>query len=260
MRIFKYIVLSLAVAAYAGMYASQNNPPVQSPVPPPGQPMPVTQSPQQQVQRHNGFFFAAEIGARYMKVSYKEYEDYWDEKSQMWIVGDDGNSVSRRFRGYGPDLGLKIGGIISSRVALFCNLEFSALDGNFKGSHTYNGKKQSKADFDTDAIRFAFGGGALVFLNSDSMSFLNGVFVGATASITAEEAGLSSGYYNHEELEISESGLAFGLQFGKVWSISDSWNVGFAAKGSLENGIRDGSSGNASDSYAIAVDLIVLRK
>ena len=209
---------------------------------------------------HNGFFFEADLGVRYMRLENKEYDDYYDEKNGELIVGDDGNSAESRFKGFGPDFGLKFGGIIASRLALYCNVEFSSMDGNFKASRTVNGKKKSNADFETDAIRFAFGGGTHFFLTPDPNSLFYGTFIGASVSIVAEEAGLTSSYYDHEELEISKSDLSFGLQLGKVWMVNDSWNVGLTVKGSLDGGIRDGESGNDSDYYSLSANLAVIRK
>lgn len=208
----------------------------------------------------NGFFFEADLGVRYMRLENKEYDDYYDEKNGELIVGDDGNSAESRFKGFGPDFGLKFGGIIASRLALYCNVEFSSMDGNFKASRTVNGKKKSNADFETDAIRFAFGGGTHFFLTPDPNSLFYGTFIGASISIVAEEAGLTSSYYDHEELEISKSDLSFGLQLGKVWSVNDVWNVGLTVKGSLDGGIRDGESGNDSDYYSLSANLAVIRK
>jgi hypothetical protein len=267
MRKIKLLLLSLATASFASVYDGKTEPAktevstaaveTSTAIPQPSQ---VKNADNSQQGHRNSFFFETDIGARYMKVSYKEYEEYYDEKSDVWIIGDNGNATRRRFKGYGPDIGMKFGGVISDVIALFCNLELSTLEGTFKGSRTVNGKKKSNADFDTDAIRFAIGGGVMLFVNTDMLKALNGTFIGVTANIIAEEAGSTSDYYDHDELEISESGLSFGLQVGKIWGLSDNWNVGFAAKGSLENGIRDGSSGNASDSYTIAVDLVVMRK
>ena len=209
---------------------------------------------------HNGFFFELDLGVRYMRLQNKEYDDYFDEVNDELIIGDKGNSAQSRFKGYGPDFGLKFGGIISSRLALYCNVEFSSLDGNFKASRTVNGKKKSSADFETDAIRFAFGGGTHFFLTPNPNSLLYGTFIGASVSIVAEEAGLTSSYYDHEELEISKSDLSFGAQLGKVWMVNDAWNVGLTVKGSIDGGIRDGESGNDTDYYSLAANLVVIRK
>jgi hypothetical protein len=209
---------------------------------------------------HNGFFFEADLGVRYMRLENKEYDDYYDEKNGELIVGDDGNSAESRFKGFGPDFGLKFGGIVASRLALYCNLEFSSMDGNFKASRTENGWEKSNADFETDAIRFAFGGGTHFFFTPDPNSTFYGTFIGVSVSIVAEEAGLTSSHYDHEELEISKSDLSFGLQLGKVWMVNDSWNVGLTVKGSLDGGIRDGESGNDSDYYSLSANLAVIRK
>ena len=209
---------------------------------------------------HNSFFFALNLGIRYMKLSYQEYEEYFDNDEDMWVVGDKGNSTRRRFKGLGPDVGLKFGGVIASRMALYCNLELTSLDGSYKASRTEQGVKKSRAEFDTDAVRFAIGGGTTVFLSNDVNSLFYGSFASITASIVVEEAGLTSSYYDHEELEISESGLAFALELGKLWRLSDSWNVGLVAKGSLDGAIRDGDSGNSSDCYTVGLSLIAVRK
>lgn len=209
---------------------------------------------------HNAFFLAINLGVRYEKLSYREYKEFWDEESESWIIGDKGNSSHRSFKGYGPDFGVKIGGIISSRFALFCNLEFASLNGDFKASRTVDGKKKSHADFETDAIRFALGIGTEFFLTTDTTSILQGVFVGVTANIIVNDAGLISSSYDHEELEISDTGLAFGLELGKVWPVSETWNVGLIAKGAIEGAVRDGDSGNNSDCYSLAVSLVAIRK
>ena len=230
-------------------------------------PQPVSQPTQQTPEKspeksyiRNGFFFEADLGVRYMRLENKEYDDYFDEKNGELIIGDNGNSAQSRFKGFGPDFGLKFGGIIASRLALYCNVEFSSLDGNFKASRTENGKKKSRADFETDAIRFAFGGGTHFFFTPNPNSILYGTFIGASVSIVAEEAGLTSSYYDHEELEISKSDLSFGLQLGKVWMVNDFWNVGLTVKGTLDGGIRDGESGNDSDYYSLSANLAVIRK
>ena len=209
---------------------------------------------------HNSFFFGINIGARYTKLSYQQYEEYFDEDSKMWVVGDKGNSTSRRFKGLGPDIGLKFGGVVASRLALYCNLELSSLDGKYKATRTENGTRKARADFETDAVRFAIGGGSSFFLNNDTNSAFYGLFAGISASIMFEDAGLTSTYYDHEELEISESGIAFGLELGKIWRISDSWNAGIVGKATLDGSIRDGDSGNSSDCYTVALGLTVMRK
>ena len=90
--------------------------------------------------------------------------------------------------------------------------------------------------------------------------FFRGVFAGLTISIVGEEAGITSSYSDDDELEISKTDLAFGLQLGKVWSISESWSVGLGWKGTLDGGVRDGDNSNNSDSFSLAANLIVMRK
>lgn len=198
-----------------------------------------------------GFFFSTNFGVRYMKLAYQSYEDI--ESS------DKEDASTSKFRGFGPDLGLKFGGLIGGRLAMYCTMEFATLDGNFKANVKDNYHKTSKDyDFDTDAIRFTFGGGTTLFLSNDTTSALYGTFVGVSASLFIAEAGLIDP--DVDELEIDESGLAFAMEIGKVWRLTDSWNAGLVLKGSLDGTIRDGASGNNTDCYTIGLSLVALRK
>ncbi|MBR4783990.1 MAG: hypothetical protein IK012_01895 [Fibrobacter sp.] len=198
----------------------------------------------------SSFFFSSNFGVRYMKLAYQSYDDL--------EYGYNKSGSTSRFKGFGPDIGLKFGGLIANRLAMYCTMEFGTFDGNYKANvKDYKGVSE-EYDFDTDAIRFTFGGGTTLFLTNDTNSVLNGAFVGITASVFVASAGMIDP--DIDALEIDEAGLAFGMEIGKVWSLGDSWSAGLVAKGSLDGTIRDGTSGNNTDCYTVGLSLVVVRK
>ena len=198
------------------------------------------------------FFFSTNFGVRYMRLAYQSLDD-------IESLSKD-NATTSKFSGFGPDLGLKIGGVIAGRLAMYFTMEFATLDGTFEATNVkLNYNEPSKdVEFNTDAIRFTLGGGTALFLSSDTASALYGTFVGVSASLFVGEAGKINP--DNEELEIDETGLAFALEVGKVWRLSENWNAGIVAKGSLDGTVRDGTSGNNTDCFTIGLSLVALRR
>ena len=198
------------------------------------------------------FFFSTNFGVRYMRLAYQSLDD-------IESLSKD-NATTSKFSGFGPDLGLKIGGVIAGRLAMYFTMEFATLDGTFEATNVklqYN-EPSKDVEFNTDAIRFTLGGGTALFLSSDTASALYGTFVGVSASLFVGEAGKINP--DNEELEIDETGLAFALEVGKVWRLSENWNAGIVAKGSLDGTVRDGTSGNNTDCFTIGLSLVALRR
>ena len=198
------------------------------------------------------FFFSTNFGVRYMRLAYQSLDD-------IESLSKD-NATTSKFSGFGPDLGLKIGGVIAGRLAMYFTMEFATLDGTFEATNVkLNYNEPSKdVEFNTDAIRFTLGGGTALFLSSDTASALYGTFVGVSASLFVGEAGKINP--DNEELEIDETGLAFAMEIGKVWRLSENWNAGIVAKGSLDGTVRDGTSGNNTDCFTIGLSLVALRR
>ena len=198
------------------------------------------------------FFFSTNFGVRYMRLAYQSLDD-------IESLSKD-NATTSKFSGFGPDLGLKIGGVIAGRLAMYFTMEFATLDGTFEATNVkLNYNEPSKdGEFNTDAIRFTLGGGTALFLSSDTASALYGTFVGVSASLFVGEAGKINP--DNEELEIDETGLAFAMEIGKVWRLSENWNAGIVAKGSLDGTVRDGTSGNNTDCFTIGLSLVALRR
>ena len=198
------------------------------------------------------FFFSTNFGVRYMRLAYQSLDD-------IESLSKD-NATTSKFSGFGPDLGLKIGGVIAGRLAMYFTMEFATLDGTFEATNVkLNYNEPSKdVEFNTDAIRFTLGGGTALFLSSDTASALYGTYVGVSASLFVGEAGKINP--DNEELEIDETGLAFALEVGKVWRLSENWNAGIVAKGSLDGTVRDGTSGNNTDCFTIGLSLVALRR
>ena len=198
------------------------------------------------------FFFSTNFGVRYMRLAYQSLDD-------IESLSKD-NATTSNFSGFGPDLGLKIGGVIAGRLAMYFTMEFATLDGTFEATNVkLNYNEPSKdVEFNTDAIRFTLGGGTALFLSSDTASALYGTFVGVSASLFVGEAGKINP--DNEELEIDETGLAFAMEIGKVWRLSENWNAGIVAKGSLDGTVRDGTSGNNTDCFTIGLSLVALRR
>ena len=203
-------------------------------------------------ENRGSFFFSTNIGVRYMRLAYQSLDD-------IESLNKD-NATTSKFSGFGPDLGLKIGGVIAGRLAMYFTMEFATLDGTFEATNVklkYNEPRED-VEFNTDAIRFTLGGGSTLFLSSDTASALYGTFVGVSASLFVGEAGKINP--DIDELEIDETGLAFALEVGKVWRLSENWNAGIVAKGSLDGTVRDGTSGNNTDCFTIGLSLIALRR
>ena len=198
------------------------------------------------------FFFSTNFGVRYMRLAYQSLDD-------IESLSKD-NATTSKCSGFGPDLGLKIGGVIAGRLAMYFTMEFATLDGTFEATNVklqYN-EPSKDVEFNTDAIRFTLGGGTALFLSSDTASALYGTFVGVSASLFVGEAGKINP--DNEELEIDETGLAFAMEIGKVWRLSENWNAGIVAKGSLDGTVRDGTSGNNTDCFTIGLSLVALRR
>lgn len=203
-------------------------------------------------ENRGAFFFSTNFGVRYMRLAYQSLDD-------IESLSKD-NATTSKFSGFGPDLGLKIGGVIAGRLAMYFTMEFATLDGTFEATNVklkYN-EPSTDVEFNTDAIRFTLGGGTALFLSSDTASALYGTYVGVSASLFVGEAGKINP--DNEELEIDETGLAFALEVGKVWRLSENWNAGIVAKGSLDGTVRDGTSGNNTDCFTIGLSLVALRR
>ena len=211
----------------------------------------------------SSFYFSLGMGARYVNVSYKEYFAQTDPYSEMKIIDSKNNMTKREYSGLGIDFNLKAGTLIANRLALFSNFELSGVSkGTYKLKSQKNGKKVASADFETDGVRFSIGGGIDIFLSSDTSSVFSGAFAGILVGIAFVEAGLDTDdyiYSEYDDFEISEQGLALGIEAGKLWKLTQSWNFGLTATATMDGRFFN-TGATQSGSYTIGASLVLVHR
>lgn len=216
--------------------------------------------PAEKTRDRNSFYFSFGLGARYTHFSYKTYYIDGDD-----VIGDDQNMTKRNYSGFGLDFDLKIGGIVANRLALFSNFELTGVSkGEFEMRRARKGEKTVSSKFDSDGVRFTLGGGLDVFLSNDSTSVWDGAFAGLLVGVVFVDAGLNSDDYDYnygryEDFELSEQGLALGLELGKLWKVTHSWNVGLVATASLDGRFFNTGT-TSSGSYTVGLSLVLARR
>lgn len=216
------------------------------------------------LRERNKFFLSFGLGLRYVDLSFKEYVRTKDpNKDGVWIIGDKGNSIRRWYSGFGPDISMKMGTLVSNRLALFCNMSLSAVSsGDFKVRRYSGGHEKIRADFEMDGLRFALGGGTNFFLSTDTNSVMHGAFVGATVGIVYEAAGTDSEYDYYDDysddFEIAESGMVMALEVGKLWRIAQDWSVGLSANGTMDGLFFNGGAAT-SKSWTVGLNFNFVR-
>lgn len=135
------------------------------------------------------------------------------------------------FSGFGPAFNFKIGGIIKSLVAAHATIDLAL--GN--GTHEYREHGMIFQDKDATQFRFFIGAGATVYPFRDPESPMNGFFVGASVGyefsvISFEEYVVRNeyGYYDDYGEATGDIGVGLKFEIGKLWNISERWNIGVA--------------------------------
>ena len=216
------------------------------------------------LRERNKFFLSFGLGLRYAHLSFKEYVRTRDpNKDGVWIIGDKGNSIRRKYSGYGPDISMKMGTLVSNRLAIFCNTSLSAVSsGEFKVRRYSGGHEKIRADFEMDGLRFALGGGTNFFLSTDTNSVMHGAFIGASVGIVYEAAGTDSEYDYYDDysddFEIAESGMVMALELGKLWRIAPEWSVGLSANGTMDGLFFNGGAAT-SKSWTVGLNFNIVR-
>ncbi len=216
------------------------------------------------LRERNKFFLSFGLGLRYVNLSFKEYVRTKDpNKDGVWIIGDRGNSIRRWYSGFGPDISMKMGTLVSNRLALFCNMSLSAVSsGDFKVRRYSGGHEKIRADFEMDGLRFALGGGTNFFLSTDTNSVMHGAYVGASVGIVYEAAGTDSEYDYYDDysddFEIAESGMVMILEVGKLWRIAPDWSVGLSANGTMDGLFFNGGAAT-SKSWTVGLNFNFVR-
>ena len=221
-------------------------------------------SDERNVRERNKFFLSFGLGLRYENLSFKEYVRTRDpNKEGVWIIGDKGNSIRRKYSGFGPDISMKMGTLVSNRLALFCNMSLSAVSsGDFKVRRYSGGHEKIRADFEMDGLRFALGGGTNFFLSTDTNSVMHGTFIGASVGIVYEAAGTDSEYDYYDDysddFEIAESGMVMAFEIGKLWRIAPEWSVGLSANGTMDGLFFNGGAAT-SKSWTVGLNFNFVR-
>ena len=221
-------------------------------------------SDEKMIRERNQFFLSFGLGLRYVNLSFKEYVRTKDPyRDGVWIIGDKGNSIRRKYSGYGPDISMKMGTLVSNRLALFCNMSLSAVSsGDFKVRRYSGGREKIRADFEMDGLRFALGGGTNFFFSTDTNSVLHGAFIGATVGVVYEAAGTDSEYDYYDDysddFEIAESGMVMVLELGKLWRIAPQWSVGLSANGTMDGLFFNGGAAT-SKSWTVGLNFNIVR-
>ena len=216
------------------------------------------------LRERNKFFLSFGLGLRDVDLSFKEYVRTKDpNKDGVWIIGDKGNSIRRWYSGFGPDISMKMGTMVSNRLALFCNMSLSAVSsGDFKVRRYSGGHEKIRADFEMDGLRFALGGGTNFFLSTDTNSVMHGAYVGASVGIVYEAAGTDSEYDYYDDysddFEIAESGMVMVLEVGKLWRIAPDWSVGLSANGTMDGLFFNGGAAT-SKSWTVGLNFNFVR-
>ena len=196
------------------------------------------------LRERNKFFLSFGLGLRYVDLSFKEYVRTKDpNKDGVWIIGDKGNSIRRWYSGFGPDISMKMGTLVSNRLALFCNMSLSAVSsGDFKVRRYSGGHEKIRADFEMDGLRFALGGGTNFFLS--------------TAAGTDSEYDYYDDY--SDDFEIAESGMVMVLEVGKLWRIAPDWSIGLSANGTMDGLFFNGGAAT-SKSWTVGLNFNFVR-
>lgn len=237
--VLKPLLLSLGLAAvsHAGVY--DNNP---------SQAYDGTYSNQPNYSYiHNAFYFEASLGFQYVSISDKnkyDDDDYYSWRRNRVYETD--------FSGFGPEFSARFGGIIGSRVALFSYLGLSSMkSANYEYVEKEDGDVHFAKKNSEGGVRFGVGGGVNVYFVRDPSNPLYGLYVGASAGIIGYYLGDDDSEFDKrrqteswDEPYFSESAVALGLEVGKLWHVTEMWNVGVASQLSLDSPQRDEDDDN----------------
>lgn len=170
---------------------------------------------------YNGFYMDFTLAFMISHLENKETEyDYYSDSPRI---------EEHDFSGFGPAFNFKIGGIIKSLIAAHATIDLAL--GN--GTHEYRENGLLFKDNNATQFRFFIGGGATVYPFRNPESPMNGFFVGASVgyefSVISFEEYVEldeDGYYDSYGEATGDIGIGLKFEIGKLWSISDRWNIG----------------------------------
>jgi hypothetical protein len=210
---------------------------------------------------HNAFYFEASLGLQYLNISdeKKDEEEVFDESSR--------NIYETDFSGMGPEFSARFGGIISSRVALFCLLGISSMKtADYEYVERQKGKIRYVEKNSEGGIRFAIGGGVNVYFVRDPSNPLYGLYAGASFAIAYFNLGDDDSYFDEErrtrpldEAYFSQSAASVGFEFGKLWYMTDMWNVGAGVQMAFDSPDRTDEK-DENIYYTLAFKIMIVRK
>ena len=117
--------------------------------------------------------------------------------------------------------------------------------------HISSGELEFAKKNSEGGVRFGVGGGVNVYFVRDPSNPLYGLYVGASAGIIGYYLGDDDSEFDKrrqteswDEPYFSESAVALGLEVGKLWHVTEMWNVGVASQLSLDSPQRDEDDDN----------------
>lgn len=246
------LLLSLCFAAvsYAGVYDYNPSPATNS----------VYNNQGQYAYIHNAFYFEASLGLQYLNISdeNKDYDDYSIRSKKVVYETD--------FSGIGPEFSVHFGGIFSSRVALYCLLGLSSMkSADYEYVERENGNIRYSEKNSEGGIRFAIGSGLNVYFVRDPSSPLYGLYAGASFAIVYFSLGDDESYYDQkrkthplDDAYFSQTASSVSFEFGKLWYVTDMWNVGAGVQMAFDAPDRTEDDDNVY--YTLAFKVMIVRK
>lgn len=161
---------------------------------------------------YNGFFVDFTVGASFLKYDC-----------------DDGGFLFYKYKdtydGVGPSFGVKLGGIISELIAPHATFDVALLYGErsvrVRREHNVFGYQED--ELNENLVRLFLGGGATFFPFRRPGHVMRGSYVGATLGFFVVDGshripGITGDMDRH--------GFSWKFDLGKVWSVSERWNIG----------------------------------
>lgn len=206
--------------------------------------------------RRGGFFMEVSLGGvfNYFKRegNYSDYDLFYGRYYD--------NSEEDVYSGFGPSLGLKLGGAIGGLFAPHFAFSFSRTFGTTEEDwYEYAGESygtvQRHHEGKSSAVRVFIGGG---FVGFASVSTMLSAYLGLDIGFVIGGAIESENWdYDHVG-GIDDIGLGFVFDAGMLWDLSDRFYLGFGVNVSYDDAID--SYEEESSMWSIGVSLKFVRK
>lgn len=211
---------------------------------------------------HNALYFETALGFRYLNLD----DTYYDESSYSF---EKDRVYETDFSGFGPEFYARLGGVFSSRIALFGFLGIASMksaDYEYV-EHDRNGVHYVEENSE-GGIRFTYGAGLDVYFVRDPSNSLYGLYAGFFLGFVYYYLGDDDSAYDNvnktspwKDSYYSELATSVGFEFGKLWYLTNMWNAGFGAEMTFDFPDRvDEDEDNDNTYYTLSFKIMLVRK